>query len=159
MTQSGRWGTTQLFTDRAATSSVMTKLIQATKGYKIFVVCSVVFVFLYTALALWLWSDGLMPLYVALISVVVFLSLIRRFIVTTRLPAVEVRENELIIYGWFGGKKLINLSAPIDMASNGSGIVLKRGRSGAAIGRYVIGKEQFDEITRLLSESTRNTGR
>ena len=134
----------------------MMKLFQATRRQKILIASLIAFALLFSATALWLWKLGSMPIYVGLISVVILLLLIGRFVAITRSPVVEVRENQLNIFGWFGGKQQFDLSAPIEMASSGDGIVLKQGKAGAGLGRYVIGKDQFDEVVQILNESPGN---
>ena len=94
-----------------------------------------------------------MPVYIVVISVVSLPLLIGRFVAITRSPVVEVRENQLSILGWFGGKQQFDLSAPIELASTGDEIVLKQGKVGAGLGKYVIGQNQFDEVVEILKES------
>ena len=98
-------------------------------------------------------------MYVGLFSVVILMFFIGRYVVIARCPVVEIRENQLNIFGWFGSKKQFDLSAPIEMASTVDGIVLKQGKTGVGLGRCVIGKKQFDEVVQILSESTGNDGK
>ena len=139
--------------------AVTTKQFQATKNQKILIASSTTLALLFSAVALWLWQVGNLPIYVGLVSVVILLLLIGGFVTITRSPIVEIRENQLSILGWFGNKSQFDLSAPIEMASNHEGIVLKQERVGAGLGRYEIGKNQFDEVVQLLDESTGNGGR
>jgi hypothetical protein len=162
MTRRSHWRTAGLLDNRISPSGMdaeMTKLFQATKSQKILIAGSTAFVLPFSATALWLWQIGNMPIYFGLISVVVLLLLIGRFVAITRSPVVEVHGNHLNILGWFGGKKQFDLSAPIEMASTGGGIVLKQGKAAAGLGRYVIGKNQFDEVVQILEESTGKTVR
>lgn len=124
----------------------MTKQFQATKSHKILIASATTFA-LFSAVSLWLWQAGNLPLYVGLISVAI-----------TCFPVVEICENRLRIIGWFGIKQQFDLSAPLELASTGDEIVLKQGRVGAGLGRYVIGKDQFDEVVQILSESIENVG-
>lgn len=139
--------------------AVITKLFQATKSQKDLIVGSTAFALLFSATALWLWQVGKLPIYVGLISAVILLFLIGRYVAITRTPVVEVRDNQLSIFGWFGGKKQFDLSAPIEMASTSDGIVLKQGRTGAGLSSYAIGKKQFDEVVQILNQSTGSVGR
>jgi hypothetical protein len=162
LTRRSHWRTARLLDNRISPSGMdaeMTKLFQATKSQKILIAGSTAFVLPFSATALWLWQIGNMPIYFGLISVVVLLLLIGRFVAITRSPVVEVHGNHLNILGWFGGKKQFDLSAPIEMASTGGGIVLKQGKAAAGLGRYVIGKNQFDEVVQILEESTGKTVR
>lgn len=100
-----------------------------------------------------------MPIYVGMISVVILLLLIGRLVAITCLPVVEVHDNQMSVFGWFGGKQQFDLSAPIELGSAGDGIVLKQGKTGTGLSRYVIGKYQFDEVVQILKDSTESVVR
>jgi hypothetical protein len=137
----------------------MTKTFQATKGQKILIGSSAAFSSLFSGTTLWLWKSAAIPLYVGLIWGAIMLFFIGRLVAIARSPVVEICENRLQIIGWFGSKQQFNLSAPLEMASDGYGIVLKQGRVSAGLSRYVIGKNEFDEVVQILGESMGNVGR
>ena len=134
-----------------------TKLFRATRSQKILIFGSAAFALLFSVAAFLFWRIGKMPIYVGLISVIILLLLVGRYAALTRFPVVEVRENQLNVFGWFGGKSCFDLSTPIEVASGGDAIVLKQGKSGAGLSKYVIGKEQFDEVIGILSRSAART--
>ena len=130
-----------------------TKSFQASKSQKILIISSSAFVALFSVAAFQLWQVGKMPSYVVAISLAILLLLIVRFVTLTRFPVVELRDNQMSVIGWFGGRTQFDLSAPIEFTSSGNGIVMKQSGSGAGLGKYVVGQVQFDEILEVLRKT------
>lgn len=138
--------------------AITTRMFQAIRGQKILIIGSATVALLFSLTAFWLWQIGKMPIYVGVISVIILVSFVGRSVAVTRFPVVEIHDNRMDVYSWFGIRKQFDLSSPIEIAVGSYGIVMKQGRTGAGFGKEVIGKDQFDEFISLLSAASKNGG-
>ena len=134
----------------------MTSVFEVIKGQKILIAGTVVLNLLLSVLTIWLWTLGHMPAYMVFVWIAGLLFFVGRFGAIHRFPAAVVRDGELTVYGWFGTTSCINLDAPFEFYSTGYLVSMSQGRSTAAVARYVIGKERFDELVDLLLTSRGN---
>ena len=146
---------TPFLTCKALEYLMKTKSFRATKG-QISLLIGTTILFL-SPLVSSIFSEAMPPLLVGFSSLVA-ISLIGRVNAVIRHPVVGFEQNRMDVYSWFGIRKCFDLSSPIEVAVGSYGIVLKQGTVGAGFGREVIGKDQFDEFIRLLSDSTKNGG-
>jgi len=132
---------------------VTIRRIYATQKQKLLVLVSSMAAAAVCVGAFWLWQIEKAPLYVGIAFAFGAIALIGRIIAISRVPAVVLDGNTLTVSGWFGGARIFDLSAPIEIADQAGVIVLKQGQSGAGIARYVIGSNQFDEVAKAIRQS------
>lgn len=135
----------------------MTSVFEVTRGQKVLIAGTVALNLLLSVSTVWLWTLGHMPFYMVLVWVAGLLFFAGRFSAIHRFPAAVVRGSELIVYGWFGSTSRIRLDSPFEFYSTGYLISMSQGRSTAAVARYVIGKESFNELVDLLRTSMGST--